>query len=101
MDTWRGRQIHSHVYRVPEPFQNEVTKTVFLFSKILGSSLSGQDIAVELAGVAKQIYLIPNLLMYQRAYTKSFPNTFTHRLVSFLHKNSTKFSAYSSQIIEV
>lgn len=62
MDTWRGRQIHSHVYRVPEPFQNEVTKTVFLFSKILGSSLSGQDIAVELAGVAKQIYLISKSL---------------------------------------
>ncbi|KAM7483359.1 hypothetical protein LguiB_007942 [Lonicera macranthoides] len=24
MDMWRGRQMHSHVYRVPEPLQNEI-----------------------------------------------------------------------------
>ncbi|KAM7480068.1 hypothetical protein LguiA_028281 [Lonicera macranthoides] len=50
MDMWRGRQMHSHVYRVPEPLQNEVVVVV-------GSSLSGQDIAVELVGVATQIYI--------------------------------------------
>ncbi|XP_077230607.1 flavin-binding monooxygenase family protein [Tasmannia lanceolata] len=50
MDTWRKRQIHSHVYRVPEPFQDEVVVVV-------GNSLSGQDISMELVGVAKEVHL--------------------------------------------
>ncbi|KAL2516105.1 Flavin-containing monooxygenase FMO GS-OX-like 9 [Forsythia ovata] len=50
MDAWRRKQIHSHIYRVPEPFRNEVVLVV-------GNSLSGQDISMELVGVAKEIHL--------------------------------------------
>ncbi|CAL5444945.1 unnamed protein product [Camellia sinensis] len=50
MDTWRRKQMHSHIYRVPEPFRNEVVVVV-------GNSLSGQDISMELVDVAKEIYL--------------------------------------------
>lgn len=25
MDMWKGKQVHSHVYRVPDPFRDEVT----------------------------------------------------------------------------
>ncbi|KAI8528865.1 hypothetical protein RHMOL_Rhmol12G0180600 [Rhododendron molle] len=47
---WKRKQMHSHVYRVPEPFRNEVVVVV-------GNSLSGQDISMELVDVAKDIYL--------------------------------------------
>lgn len=50
METWKRKQMHSHVYRVPEPFRNEVVVVV-------GNSLSGQDISRELVDVAKEIYL--------------------------------------------
>ncbi|OVA00739.1 Flavin monooxygenase FMO [Macleaya cordata] len=50
MDSWRRRQMHSHIYRVPDPFRNEVVVVV-------GNSLSGTDIAMELVGVAKEIHL--------------------------------------------
>ncbi|KAL9227338.1 hypothetical protein vseg_003036 [Gypsophila vaccaria] len=50
MEHWKRRQLHSHVYRVPEPFQNEVVV-------IVGCSLSGQDLSMELASVAKQVYV--------------------------------------------
>ncbi|KAH7858421.1 hypothetical protein Vadar_023681 [Vaccinium darrowii] len=50
MEAWKRKQIHSHVYRVPEPFRNEVVVVV-------GNSLSGQDISMELVDVAKDIYL--------------------------------------------
>ncbi|KAF8389756.1 hypothetical protein HHK36_024275 [Tetracentron sinense] len=50
MDTWRRKQIHSHIYRVPEPFCNEVVV-------VIGNSLSGQDISMELVDVAKEIHL--------------------------------------------
>uniref|UniRef100_A0A7N0TN90 Flavin-containing monooxygenase n=1 Tax=Kalanchoe fedtschenkoi TaxID=63787 RepID=A0A7N0TN90_KALFE len=50
MDSWRRRQIHSHTYRVPIPFRDEVVV-------IVGNSLSGQDISMELVEVAKQVHL--------------------------------------------
>ncbi|GLT25242.1 hypothetical protein SLA2020_003860 [Shorea laevis] len=50
MDAWRRKQMHSHVYRVPEPFRNEVVVVV-------GNSLSGQDISMELVEVAKEVHL--------------------------------------------
>ncbi|KAM1516679.1 hypothetical protein ACFXTH_015603 [Malus domestica] len=50
MDAWKRKQMHSHIYRVPEPFRDEVVVVV-------GTSLSGQDISMELVDVAKAIYL--------------------------------------------
>uniref|UniRef100_A0A5B7BLT6 Flavin-containing monooxygenase n=1 Tax=Davidia involucrata TaxID=16924 RepID=A0A5B7BLT6_DAVIN len=50
MDSWRRKQMHSHIYRVPEPFRNEVVV-------VIGNSLSGQDISMELVDVAKEIHL--------------------------------------------
>ncbi|XP_044361599.1 flavin-containing monooxygenase FMO GS-OX-like 9 [Triticum aestivum] len=51
METWRGRQMHSHSYRVPEPFRGEVVVAV-------GCGESGKDIAMEIRGVAKEVYLV-------------------------------------------
>ncbi|KAK9278143.1 hypothetical protein L1049_027702 [Liquidambar formosana] len=50
MDAWKRKQMHSHIYRVPEPFRNEVVVVV-------GNSYSGQDISMELVEVAKEVYL--------------------------------------------
>ncbi|KAJ9163566.1 hypothetical protein P3X46_023217 [Hevea brasiliensis] len=50
MDTWKRKQMHSHIYRVPEPFRNEVVVVV-------GNSFSGQDISMELVKVAKEVHL--------------------------------------------
>ncbi|KAI0511345.1 hypothetical protein KFK09_011974 [Dendrobium nobile] len=50
MDVWRRRQLHSHVYRVPQPFSNEIVVVV-------GNSMSGQDISMELVNVAKEVHL--------------------------------------------
>ncbi|CAL5089050.1 unnamed protein product [Urochloa decumbens] len=51
METWRGRQLHSHSYRTPEPFRGEVVVVV-------GCGESGLDIATELCGVAKEVQLV-------------------------------------------
>jgi thioredoxin reductase len=50
MDVWQRRQLHSHSYREPEPFRDEVVVVV-------GCGESGLDIATELSGVAKQVHL--------------------------------------------
>ncbi|XVE56871.1 hypothetical protein DITRI_Ditri04bG0045100 [Diplodiscus trichospermus] len=50
IDTWKRKQMHSHIYRVPEPFRDEVVV-------IVGSSQSAQDISMEVVEVAKEVYL--------------------------------------------
>ncbi|KAF0895839.1 hypothetical protein E2562_016571 [Oryza meyeriana var. granulata] len=50
MDRWRRRQLHCHSYRVPDSFHGEVVVVV-------GCSISGNDIALELHRVAKEVHL--------------------------------------------
>ncbi|CAN7118369.1 unnamed protein product [Brassica rapa subsp. narinosa] len=50
MDLWKGKQVHSHVYRVPDPFRDEVVVVV-------GGFISGPDISIELVKVAKEVHL--------------------------------------------
>ncbi|XP_023932680.1 flavin-containing monooxygenase FMO GS-OX-like 7 [Lingula anatina] len=50
---FEGQVIHSHDYRVPEAFANKVVCCV-------GCGASGQDIALEVASKAKQVYLSHN-----------------------------------------
>ncbi|KAL6598645.1 hypothetical protein ACP70R_046344 [Stipagrostis hirtigluma subsp. patula] len=53
MKEWTRRQLHSHSYRVPDPFRDEVVVVV-------GCGESGLDIALELSGVAKEVHLSAN-----------------------------------------
>ena len=50
MEAWRGRQMHSHSYRVPEPFRGDVVVVV-------GCGASGKDIALDLGRVAREVHL--------------------------------------------
>ncbi|KAL0658905.1 hypothetical protein Bca4012_079490 [Brassica carinata] len=50
MDLWKGKQVHSHVYRVLDPFRDEVVVVV-------GGFISGPDISIELVKVAKEVHL--------------------------------------------
>ncbi|KAK4568125.1 hypothetical protein RGQ29_003767 [Quercus rubra] len=63
MDAWKRKQMHSHIYRVAEPFHNEVVVVV-------GNSLSGQDISMELVEVAKEIYLSSKSLNISEGLSK-------------------------------
>ncbi|XP_062170018.1 flavin-containing monooxygenase FMO GS-OX-like 9 [Alnus glutinosa] len=50
MDAWKRKQMHSHIYRDPQPFRDEVVV-------VIGNSFSGQDISMELVEVAKEVHL--------------------------------------------
>ncbi|CAN6203297.1 unnamed protein product [Urochloa humidicola] len=50
IEEWSRRQLHSHSYRVPDPYRDEVVV-------IVGCGDSGLDIALDLAGVAKEVHL--------------------------------------------
>uniref|UniRef100_A0A0E0F4W5 Flavin-containing monooxygenase n=1 Tax=Oryza meridionalis TaxID=40149 RepID=A0A0E0F4W5_9ORYZ len=49
-EVWRRRQLHSHSYRLPEPFRDEVVVMV-------GCGDNGKDIALDLISVAKEVHL--------------------------------------------
>lgn len=63
MDKWKRKQMHSHIYRVPEPFHNEVVVVV-------GNSLSGQDISMELVEAAKEVHLSARSLNISEGLSK-------------------------------
>ncbi|CAH2044042.1 unnamed protein product [Thlaspi arvense] len=67
MDYWKRKQLHSHVYRVPDPFRDEVVVVV-------GCSTSGQDISIELTGVAKEVHLSAKPLDIPRGLSKVISN---------------------------
>ncbi|KAG6553594.1 hypothetical protein Mapa_004508 [Marchantia paleacea] len=50
VESWPGFQMHSHNYRVPEPFQDKIIV-------IIGNANSGGDISQELAEVAKEVHV--------------------------------------------
>ncbi|KAK9143194.1 hypothetical protein Syun_012594 [Stephania yunnanensis] len=50
IDLWPRKQIHSHNYRVPDPFQDQVVVLV-------GSSASAEDISKEVSWVAKEVHI--------------------------------------------
>nr|CAB3456305.1 unnamed protein product [Digitaria exilis] len=56
MEQWKRRQLHSHSYRVPDPFRGEVVVLV-------GCGDSGLDIALDLCGVAREVHLTSNSSM--------------------------------------
>ncbi|KAL4592486.1 hypothetical protein LXL04_005483 [Taraxacum kok-saghyz] len=58
-DRWPRKQIHSHNYRIPEPFRDQVSCELDLLwvVVIIGSSASAVDISREVASVAKEVHI--------------------------------------------
>ncbi|KAG0549908.1 hypothetical protein BDA96_01G294800 [Sorghum bicolor] len=50
INKWQGKQMHSHNYRTPEPFQDQSVVVV-------GLGASGIDIASEISHVAKEVHI--------------------------------------------
>ncbi|KAM6557120.1 hypothetical protein CsatB_004139 [Cannabis sativa] len=50
IDVWPGKQMHSHNYRIPEPFRDQVVV-------LIGASMSAADISREIAAVTKQVHI--------------------------------------------
>ncbi|XP_024969787.1 flavin-containing monooxygenase FMO GS-OX-like 9 [Cynara cardunculus var. scolymus] len=83
MDAWKRKQMHSHVYRVPEPFRDQVVVVV-------GNSLSGQDISMELVNVAKEIHISAKSPAVSEGLSKvisKYDNLHLHPIIECLHED--------------
>lgn len=81
MDAWPGKQMHSHNYRVPEPFQDQVVV-------IVGSSASAVDISRDIATVAKGVHIASRSSANQ-AYGKQpgYDNLWLHPMIGCVHED--------------
>ncbi|CAA6656182.1 unnamed protein product [Spirodela intermedia] len=50
IERWRGKQIHSHNYRIAETFKDQIVV-------IIGKGTSGIDISLEISTVAKEVHI--------------------------------------------
>ncbi|KAI4311659.1 hypothetical protein MLD38_036538 [Melastoma candidum] len=50
IDTWPGKQMHSHNYRTPDPFHNQAVV-------LIGSSASAVDISRDISPVASEVHV--------------------------------------------
>ncbi|XP_052210269.1 flavin-containing monooxygenase FMO GS-OX-like 3 isoform X1 [Diospyros lotus] len=74
IEKWPGEQIHSHNYRVPEPFKSQ---TVIL----IGSSSSAIDISIELVGVAKEVHIASRSPTYTIGKVPGYSNMWLHSMI--------------------
>ncbi|KAJ0960230.1 hypothetical protein J5N97_001942 [Dioscorea zingiberensis] len=63
IDAWPGQQLHSHNYRVPDPFIDQVVL-------LIGSSASAVDISRDIAGFAKEVHVATSPLHRLKAHMK-------------------------------
>ncbi|GJN10532.1 hypothetical protein PR202_ga28631 [Eleusine coracana subsp. coracana] len=96
MENWRRRQLHSHSYRVPDPFRGEVVVVV-------GFHASGKDIAVDLSKVAMEVHIsVKSLHDVTAAVRKTVArhhNLHLQPLIDCLCEDGTVIFADGSQVV--
>ncbi|XAR63198.1 hypothetical protein NMG60_11023050 [Bertholletia excelsa] len=76
MAKWPGKQVHSHNYRVPDPFQNQVVI-------IIGNGASAVDISREIASVAKEVHLSSRSPSVQASKLDKHDNIWQHGKIKY------------------
>ncbi|XP_074582060.1 LOW QUALITY PROTEIN: flavin-containing monooxygenase FMO GS-OX-like 4 [Curcuma longa] len=79
--TWPGKQMHSHNYRLPEPFLDQMVV-------IIGSSSSAVDISRDIAKYAKEVHVSSRSLSAE--FPKKQPgydNMWLHSTIESTHKD--------------
>ncbi|CDP09922.1 unnamed protein product [Coffea canephora] len=79
VEGWPGKQIHSHNYRDPEPFRDQVVV-------LIGSAASADDISREIAKVSKEVHIasrsVQNGIMGKLA---GYDNIYHHSMIESTH----------------
>ncbi|KAH1159554.1 hypothetical protein GYH30_031330 [Glycine max] len=74
IEKWPGYQIHSHNYRVPEPFQGQIVV-------VIGFASSAFDISREIAKVAKEVHIATRSPDVKVMKLANHDNMWQHKMV--------------------
>ncbi|XP_047083429.1 flavin-containing monooxygenase FMO GS-OX-like 2 isoform X2 [Lolium rigidum] len=91
IDAWPGKQLHSHNYRVPDPFHGQVVV-------IIGYRPSGMDISREIAGVAKEVHVATRSVPCEVQSTTAHPNLWLHSMIDHAEEDGTVVFQDGSQV---
>ncbi|KAH7659470.1 Flavin monooxygenase FMO protein [Dioscorea alata] len=80
IDKWRGKQIHSHNYRIPEPFRDQVVV-------LIGMGASALDISREISKVAKEVRIASRTKDTVVGKLDSHDNIWQHKMVKCVHED--------------
>ncbi|KAF2325526.1 hypothetical protein GH714_029845 [Hevea brasiliensis] len=93
VDLWPGKQIHSHNYRTPEPFRDQMII-------IIGHSWSSADISAEIAAVAKEVHIASRSVpdgTYEKQ--RGYDNMWLHSMIESSHEDGTVVFRDGSAIV--
>ncbi|KAG8092498.1 hypothetical protein GUJ93_ZPchr0012g19675 [Zizania palustris] len=96
VDAWPGKQMHSHNYRVPEPFHDQVVI-------IIGASASAVDISRDIASVAKEVHIaVRSAPAYTCKKQPGYENMWLHSMIDRAQEDgSVVFQDGNSVIADV
>ncbi|XP_042056696.1 flavin-containing monooxygenase FMO GS-OX-like 4 [Salvia splendens] len=83
IDEWPGKQIHSHNYRIPDPFRDQVVV-------LIGSAASADDISRDIARFAKEVHVASRSAEVDKI--GKFPghdNIWLHSMIKSVHRDGT------------
>ncbi|KFK43477.1 hypothetical protein AALP_AA1G130100 [Arabis alpina] len=79
LDSWPGKQIHSHNYRVPDPFKDQVVI-------VIGNQSSGTDISKDIATMAKEVHIAAKPDTYENQ-SSLYSNLLIHPTIERAYEN--------------
>ncbi|KAI3741213.1 hypothetical protein L1987_58883 [Smallanthus sonchifolius] len=82
IETWPRKQMHSHNYRVPEPFRDQIVV-------VIGSGPSAVDISREIAMVAKEVHMSSRSPLVKVAKSDKFNNMWQHSKINCVSKDGS------------
>ncbi|XAR63199.1 hypothetical protein NMG60_11023052 [Bertholletia excelsa] len=77
---WRGQQVHSHNYRQPEPYRNQVVV-------MIGNGPSAYDISREVATAAKEVHLSSRKPGVTFSKFDNYPNMWQHSEIAEVYED--------------
>ncbi|CAK9159366.1 unnamed protein product [Ilex paraguariensis] len=82
IEKWPGKQVHSHNYRVPEPFQDQIVV-------VIGNGPSAYDISLEIATVAKEVHISSRSPNVKCSKLDNHENMWQHSEINNIYENGT------------
>ncbi|KAL2337150.1 hypothetical protein Fmac_011596 [Flemingia macrophylla] len=81
IEKWPGYQIHSHNYRVPEPFRGQIVV-------VIGFAASAFDISRDIAKVAKEVHIATRSADVKVMKLANHSNIWQHKMVKCVSEDS-------------
>eukprot|EP00261_Vitis_vinifera_P014134 XP_003631439.2 PREDICTED: flavin-containing monooxygenase FMO GS-OX-like 3 [Vitis vinifera] len=85
IDAWPGKHMHSHNYRIPEPFRDQVVV-------LIGGAASAVDISMDIAQVAKAVHIASRSVeagILKKLSGNAIDNMWLHPMIESVQKDGT------------